>query len=105
MGGVIIATNVRTLLRSDWIAASSALSTVVYVAVYALWAAALTYSIREHLKEKAALPAPGGGTENGATGHDEPALAEPAAATPRGQTLSTTTVIVARHRRGRRRAR
>ncbi|WP_234046599.1 sulfite exporter TauE/SafE family protein [Streptomyces adelaidensis] len=72
VGGVIIVTNIRTLLKSDWIAASSALSTPVYVAAYALWAAALTYSIREHLKEKAA-----GHVER----EPEPALAaaEPAA--------------------------
>ncbi|SDO19438.1 hypothetical protein SAMN04487981_10930 [Streptomyces sp. cf386] len=51
VGGVILVTNVRTLLKSDWIAASGATSAVVYVALYALWAAALTYSIRAHLKE------------------------------------------------------
>ncbi|WP_149825485.1 sulfite exporter TauE/SafE family protein [Streptomyces tailanensis] len=57
VGGVIIVTNVRTLLKSDWIAASGAVSAVVYVAVYALWAAALTYSIRAHLKDRTAEPA------------------------------------------------
>lgn len=51
VGGVILVTNVRTLLKSDWIAASGATSAVVYVALYALWAAALAYSIRAHLKE------------------------------------------------------
>lgn len=51
VGGVILVTNVRTLLNSDWIAASGATAAVVYVALYALWAAALTYSIRAHLKE------------------------------------------------------
>ncbi|MGW6909010.1 sulfite exporter TauE/SafE family protein [Streptomyces sp. NPDC054940] len=51
VGGVILVTNVRTLLKSDWIAASGATSAVVYVVLYALWAAALTYSIRAHLKE------------------------------------------------------
>lgn len=54
VGGVIIVTNVRTLLKSDWIAASGSLSTTVYVALYALWAAALTYSICAYRQEKAA---------------------------------------------------
>jgi uncharacterized membrane protein YfcA len=53
VGGVIIVTNVRTLLKSDWVGASSALTTPVYVLLYALWAAALTYSIRAYRKEQA----------------------------------------------------
>ncbi|MEW2570259.1 sulfite exporter TauE/SafE family protein [Streptomyces sp. NPDC047070] len=53
VGGIIVVTNVRTLLRSDWIAAPTALSVCVYVLLYALWAAALTYSIRAHRKERA----------------------------------------------------
>jgi uncharacterized membrane protein YfcA len=54
VGGVIIVTNVRTLLKSDWLGASAGLSTPVYVLLYALWAAALTYSIRAYRKEQAA---------------------------------------------------
>jgi uncharacterized membrane protein YfcA len=54
VGGVIIVTNVRTLLKSDWVGASGAVSISVYVLLYALWAAALTYSIRAYRKEKAA---------------------------------------------------
>ncbi|MEU5885516.1 sulfite exporter TauE/SafE family protein [Streptomyces sp. NPDC047461] len=54
VGGVIIVTNVRTLLRSDWIGASGWVSAVVYVVLYAVWAAALTYSIRAHRQERAA---------------------------------------------------
>ncbi|MCT9080262.1 sulfite exporter TauE/SafE family protein [Streptomyces fulvoviolaceus] len=54
VGGVIIVTNVRTLLKSDWIAASGSLSATVYVVLYAVWAAALTYSIRAYRQEKAA---------------------------------------------------
>ncbi|WP_033320719.1 sulfite exporter TauE/SafE family protein [Streptomyces yerevanensis] len=54
VGGVIIVTNVRTLLKSDWVGASSSLSTPVYVLLYALWAAALTYSIRAYRKEQTA---------------------------------------------------
>ncbi|MEU6138891.1 sulfite exporter TauE/SafE family protein [Streptomyces sp. NPDC047081] len=54
VGGIIIVTNVRTLLKSDWIGASSALSTPVYVLLYAVWAAALAYSIRAYRQERAA---------------------------------------------------
>ncbi|MFE9644072.1 sulfite exporter TauE/SafE family protein [Streptomyces sp. NPDC006365] len=52
VGGVIIVTNVRTLLKSDWVGASSSLSTPVYVLLYALWVAALTYSIRAYRRER-----------------------------------------------------
>ncbi|WP_406416431.1 sulfite exporter TauE/SafE family protein [Streptomyces sp. NBC_01614] len=47
VGGVIVVTNARTLLTSD----------VLYVALYALWAAALAYSVRAHLKERNATAA------------------------------------------------
>lgn len=55
VGGVILVTNVRTLLNSDWLAVSGATAVAVYVALYGLWAAALTYSIRAHLKEGKAV--------------------------------------------------
>ncbi|MPY54980.1 sulfite exporter TauE/SafE family protein [Streptomyces acidicola] len=57
VGGVIIVTNVRTLLRSDWVGATGAVSTAVYVLLYALWAAGLAYSIRAYRREKATEPA------------------------------------------------
>ncbi|MEU8751616.1 sulfite exporter TauE/SafE family protein [Streptomyces chartreusis] len=44
VGGVIVVTNARTLLPND----------VLYVALYGLWAAALAYSVRAHLKERKA---------------------------------------------------
>ncbi|MEV0483439.1 sulfite exporter TauE/SafE family protein [Streptomyces sp. NPDC050508] len=57
VGGIIVVTNVRTLLKSDWIGAaggaSSALSTPVYVVLYVTWAAALAYSVRAHRRERA----------------------------------------------------
>ncbi|MFF4830228.1 sulfite exporter TauE/SafE family protein [Streptomyces sp. NPDC001315] len=58
VGGVIVVTNVRTLLKSDWSAASGAVSTVVYVVLYAAWAGALAYSVRAHLREKTAETEP-----------------------------------------------
>ncbi|KUN87216.1 sulfite exporter TauE/SafE family protein [Streptomyces griseoruber] len=54
VGGVIVVTNIRTLLRSDWVAAPDALSTLVYVVLYAAWAAAVTHSVRAHRRERAA---------------------------------------------------
>ncbi|TDC71627.1 sulfite exporter TauE/SafE family protein [Actinomadura sp. GC306] len=56
VGGVIILTNTRTLLRSDWIDASEGVRWVFYAAIYAIWAAALTYSIRRHLAERITDP-------------------------------------------------
>ncbi|GID27863.1 sulfite exporter TauE/SafE family protein [Paractinoplanes brasiliensis] len=48
VGGVIILTNSRTLLRSDWIDAGDTTRYTIYAIIYAVWAAALAYSIREH---------------------------------------------------------
>ncbi|GAB3432862.1 sulfite exporter TauE/SafE family protein [Actinophytocola sediminis] len=60
VGGIIILTNTRTLLRSDWIDAPDGVRTVFYIAIYLVWAAALAYSIRAYLadrrEEKAAEP-------------------------------------------------
>ncbi|GAA4531352.1 MULTISPECIES: sulfite exporter TauE/SafE family protein [Nonomuraea] len=53
VGGLIILTNVRTLLRSDWIDASGGVQTVAYLAIAILWAGAITYSVREYRKDKA----------------------------------------------------
>jgi uncharacterized membrane protein YfcA len=52
VGGVIILTNTRTLLRSDWIDAGDATRYAVYAAIYLIWAAALAYSVRAHLAER-----------------------------------------------------
>jgi uncharacterized membrane protein YfcA len=48
VGGIIVLTNTRTLLKSDWIAAPDATRYLVYAAIYALWAAALYYSIKQY---------------------------------------------------------
>ena len=52
VGGVIILTNTRTLLRSDWIDASDTVRYAFYIAIYVVWAAALAYSIKEHRKNR-----------------------------------------------------
>ncbi|MET0425789.1 MAG: sulfite exporter TauE/SafE family protein [Actinoplanes sp.] len=48
VGGIIILTNVRTLLRSDWIDASDGIRYTFYAAIYLVWAAALIYSINQY---------------------------------------------------------
>jgi uncharacterized protein len=48
VGGIIILTNTRTLLRSDWIDAGDGVRYPVYAVIYIVWAAALAYSIREY---------------------------------------------------------
>ncbi|GAA2879528.1 sulfite exporter TauE/SafE family protein [Streptosporangium fragile] len=52
VGGVIVLTNVRTLLRSDWIDASSGVQTVAYITIAVLWAAAIAYSVREYRRDR-----------------------------------------------------
>lgn len=52
VGGVIILTNVRTLLRSDWIDASSGVQTVAYITIAVIWAAAIAYSVREYRRDR-----------------------------------------------------
>ncbi|MFI7613539.1 sulfite exporter TauE/SafE family protein [Nonomuraea terrae] len=53
VGGMIILTNVRTLLRSDWVDASGGVQTVAYIAIAVIWVAAIVYSVREYRRDKA----------------------------------------------------
>lgn len=46
VGGVIVLTNTRTLLRSDWVDASAEARWMVYGVLYVVWAAAVTYSFK-----------------------------------------------------------
>ncbi|WP_327092181.1 sulfite exporter TauE/SafE family protein [Nonomuraea sp. NBC_01738] len=52
VGGVIILTNVRTLLRSDWIGASGGVQAAAYLAIAVLWVASIAYSLREYRRDK-----------------------------------------------------
>ncbi|WP_305783395.1 sulfite exporter TauE/SafE family protein [Symbioplanes lichenis] len=52
VGGVIILTNVRTLLRSDWIDASDPVRYTVYAVIYLVWAAALAYSVQQYRRNR-----------------------------------------------------
>ncbi|SCK36096.1 sulfite exporter TauE/SafE family protein [Streptomyces sp. WMMB 322] len=53
VGGIIVLTNVRTLLNGDWVSAGGTVKTAVYVVLYAVWAAALAHSVREHRRNVA----------------------------------------------------
>jgi len=53
VGGMIVVTNVRSLLTSEWIDASDPVRYTVYPVVYVLWAAAVVYSSIEYRKERA----------------------------------------------------
>ena len=48
VGGLIILTNTRSLLRSDWIDAPDPVRYGFYLAVTAVWAAAFAYSVRQY---------------------------------------------------------
>jgi uncharacterized protein len=52
VGGVIILTNTRTILKSDWVEAEGGVRGVVYMVVAVVWVAALTFSIRAYLGER-----------------------------------------------------
>jgi uncharacterized membrane protein YfcA len=52
VGGLIIVTNSRTLLKSDWIGAPDDIRYAVYAIIYALWAAALLYSFRQYIANR-----------------------------------------------------
>ncbi|WP_041833918.1 sulfite exporter TauE/SafE family protein [Actinoplanes sp. N902-109] len=51
VGGIIILTNVRTLLKSDWIDASDGARYACYAVIYVVWAAAIGYSILQYRRE------------------------------------------------------
>jgi uncharacterized membrane protein YfcA len=54
VGGVIVLTNSRTLLSSDWIAATDPVKTAVYGVIWVVWAAAVAWSVRAYRRAKAA---------------------------------------------------
>ncbi|MEO3812998.1 sulfite exporter TauE/SafE family protein [Sphaerisporangium sp. B11E5] len=52
VGGVIVLTNVRTLLRSDWVGAPGGVQLTVCAGIAVAWAAAVAYSVREYRREQ-----------------------------------------------------
>jgi hypothetical protein len=71
VGGVIVVTNARTLLKSDWLAAPDALRYSVYAVLYLAWAVAVVHSWRQFRKDRALESA-----EALAAATDQPAPAE-----------------------------
>ncbi len=59
VGGVIVLTNTRTLLGSDWIEAAEPARYTAYALIYAVWAAAVAYSVSQHRRQSAAADAVG----------------------------------------------
>jgi uncharacterized protein len=53
VGGIIVITNTRTLLNSDWIDASDPVRYAVYAVLYVVWAAAVAHSYRQYRKDRA----------------------------------------------------
>ncbi|CCG02013.1 sulfite exporter TauE/SafE family protein [Blastococcus saxobsidens] len=53
VGGMIVLTNVRTLLRSEWVDAEDAVSWAIYAVLAAVWVAAVVHSYREYRKDRA----------------------------------------------------
>ena len=53
VGGMIVQTNTRTLLNSDWIDASDPVRYAVYSLIFAVWAAAVVHSFRQYRKDRA----------------------------------------------------
>lgn len=54
VGGLLVLTNVRSLLRSDLVGAASPVQWAAYAVIGVLWAAAFAWSLRAHLRERGA---------------------------------------------------
>jgi uncharacterized protein len=64
VGGVIVLTNTRTLLRSDWIDAPDTVRTGVYVVLAVVWVAAVVHSFRGYRADRALESADAVATEH-----------------------------------------
>lgn len=54
VGGLIILTNVRSLLRSDWVDAPASVQQPALIGIAVIWALAIAYSVRQHRRDVAA---------------------------------------------------
>lgn len=52
VGGLIILTNIRTVLRSDWFGVTGTPLNIVYVAIALAWGAAVAWSVRAYRAER-----------------------------------------------------
>jgi uncharacterized protein len=57
VGGMIVLTNTRTLMRSDWLAVPDAAQWAVYAVIWAVWILAVVHSFRKHRAETLLAPA------------------------------------------------
>jgi hypothetical protein len=80
VGGIIVLTNTRTLLRSDWIDASDPVRYAVYAAIYLVWAAAVAHSYSQFRKDRAQESADALAAEAARLAEDERRLHAPDAA-------------------------
>ncbi|MBR7742785.1 sulfite exporter TauE/SafE family protein [Phycicoccus sp. BSK3Z-2] len=55
VGGIIVLTNSRTLLRSEWVDAGDATRWAVYAVIWLVWAGAVAWSVRAHRAERLVL--------------------------------------------------
>jgi uncharacterized protein len=60
VGGLIVVTNLRTLLYGSWFAVPPPLQVVAMATGLLLWAAALTWSVRAHRADRSGAPQPAG---------------------------------------------
>ncbi len=56
VGGIIVITNARTILLSDWLDAGDTTRYGVYAALFLVWAAAVAYSVQAHRRESRLAP-------------------------------------------------
>jgi uncharacterized membrane protein YfcA len=55
VGGLIVVTNVHTMLSSDWVDLTAPATWAVHAATYALWAVAVAWSVREWRRDEAVV--------------------------------------------------
>ncbi len=56
-GGMIVLTNVRTLVNTGWVAVPGDVRLLVYLLVLLLWVAAVSHAVRRHRAEARAVDA------------------------------------------------
>ena len=54
VGGLILLTNTRTILNSDWVAVSGPTQTAIYAIIWLVWLGAVAWSVRAHLADQRA---------------------------------------------------
>ncbi|MFC3996624.1 sulfite exporter TauE/SafE family protein [Nocardiopsis sediminis] len=85
VGGLIVLTNTRTIIRSDLLGeVPGGVQIAVYVVLYLVWAAAIAWSVRAHLADRrlhAEAAAPAAGTEGAEAPEPAPAATDTATGT------------------------